>query len=257
MHKEPIMAIYSLLKPLRPAAARMRQAPPPTAAVWPSAPAPEEVPMGEHPSASVVRTAREFWGFTQEEAAAKVFAAQRTWQKWEAKANGATMPLAAWELFKRMAPERDATHFQFVVAHGEKLVVNIGAFVVLQPRRGPRLIAQLIDYAGDAYEELKPGLPQGGALGVVVGFPDLDDAELIGCPYRRGEPVRFAKQNILSAMQQLPDARRYAVSVDDAAVREALEAMVDRLRHMGIPSKVELTRDAQSVNAILTATSIT
>lgn len=239
---------------LRPAAARLRHACTPSGKAWPAAPAPATVPLGQHPEAKVVRAAREYWGFTQEEAAAKVFAAQRTWQKWEA--GGAAMPVAAWALFNRMAPERDATHFQFVFHSGESLRVPIGTFVMLQPRRGPRLLAKLLTYDGVANDELAQGQPQGGARGVVVGFPDLDDGDLIGCPYRRGEPVRFAAQNILTTIHQLPDAHRYAVSVEDPAVRETLDDMVNRLKHMGIPSFVEVTKEGGSVTAVLTATSI-
>ncbi|CUK12257.1 Uncharacterised protein [Achromobacter sp. 2789STDY5608615] len=240
--------------PLRPAAARLRHAHPPKSSAWPTTPAPATVPVGKHPDACIVRTAREYWGFTQEEAAAKVFAAQRTWQKWEAR-NSTAMPLAAWALFNRVASERDATHFQFVIAHGAPLVVKIGSFVMLQPRRGPRLIAQLLADDGASCDDLTPGTPQGRAHGVVVGFPDLDDAELIGCPYRRGEPVRFSLHNIMTVMHQLPDAHRYAVSVDDPAVLEALDATVERLLRVGVPSKVDIVRDGRSVSAVLTATS--
>lgn len=56
------------------------------------------------------------------------------------------------------------------------------------------------------------------------------------------------------AREQLPDANRYSVSVNDPVVSEARTELADRLRRMGIPNDLKISRDGQTV---LTAWSIT
>lgn len=182
------------INPIRPAAARRRGNKADGQAPWPSAPAPDSALLlpGVLPTMEVIRITREYWGFTQAEAGAKVYVAGRTWQKWES--GESKMPGAAWELFNIKAPQRDGTHFQFTSPGSGQARIEIGHYVALQPRRGPRLGVQVTALGNGSEDQLRPGVPLGRLHGQVVGFIESEASANL---YHLRDMVRFCVSNVV------------------------------------------------------------
>ncbi|WDD90308.1 helix-turn-helix domain-containing protein (plasmid) [Burkholderia sp. FERM BP-3421] len=168
---------------------------------WDAAVTLEIVPHAGVPTPTEIKHLRVINGRTQTELADRLGVLPRQVQRWEA--GEAPMPIAAWQLLRRVWGFRGAMDLQRAPhptrgwdtqRDAPRDTIERGDVVELQPKAGPRLLAT-VTYAAprdDLYEALVTEFPGAGDVG----------EELDG--YCLGERVQFRAANVLHLEQRAP-----------------------------------------------------